>query len=289
MLSSIYISFNQAVMYMPLILGSFITISSMKIPDLSLESAFTAGAIAAYHIVYLKLPLSTGFILLLTLLASFIGGMIVGLVSSFLTMYCRFPHLLSSIITTGLFHGINLLVLGSCNASFNGCSNPFAGSLKEGYMLMIITLILYLIFVKLNRSQLGISFSIYGRNKEFFKRHAVSEKFVFMSGVMIANGLIGIAGFLCSYTQGFVDTGMGIGIALLALTSLIIGKVLTGVRTSLLIPLTGCLSYFVIQQSLLHVGFDLKYFTTVQACLVLVILVMYYRNNTRVTIDHLGV
>lgn len=289
MLSFISICLHQASMYIPLVLGGFITISYMKIPDLSLESAFTVGAITAYHLLKLQINVPSLVLLFMAIGTSFLGGMVVGLISSFLTTYCRFAHLLSSIITTGLFHGINLLLLGTCNASLYGCSNPFVGVVKEHVMIMIITFILYLIFVMIARSQLGVSFSIYGRNKCFFQRHGISEKYVFMSGVMISNGLVGIAGFLCSYTQGFVDTNMGVGIALFVLTALILGKVLVPCAQRLAIPLIGCVSYFIIQQSLLHVGFDLKFFTTVQALLVLTILIIYYRSTTTTTIDHLGV
>ncbi len=294
MLSQLLVCLEQALVYIPLVMGSFVSISLMKIPDLSLESAFTAGAIAAYHLLKLHLNISNYILLPLVIGASCIGGMVVGLVSSYLTSYCRFPHLLSSIITTGLFHGINLLVLGTCNVSFINCSNPFSNKLigaylQERYTIVMVIVILYTLFALLTRSQLGFSFSIYGRNKKFFERHGISERYVFITGVIISNGLVGIAGFLCSYTQGFVDTGMGVGIALLALTALILGKVLLSSRMMLYIPVIGTFAYFIIQQTLLHVGFDLKFFTTVQALLVLSILVIYYRSDNRQTIDHLGV
>lgn len=294
MLSQLLVCFEQALIYIPLVMGSFVSISLMKIPDLSLESAFTAGAITAYQLLKLQLNISNYILLPLVICASCIGGMVVGLVSSYLTSYCRFPHLLSSIITTGLFHGINLLVLGTCNVSFINCSNPLMinvvdGYVQERYTIVMVILILYALFALLTRGQLVFSFSIYGRNKKFFERHGISERYVFMMGVILSNGLVGISGFLCSYTQGFVDTGMGMGIALLALTALILGKVLLSQRMTLYIPLVGTLAYFIIQQTLLHVGFDLKFFTTVQALLVLFILVIYYRSDSRQTIDHLGV
>ena len=294
MLSQIMVCIDQAMVYVPMAIGAFISISLMKIPDISLESAFTAGAIVAYHVLKLNLDVNTYFLLPLVLVASFVGGMVVGAVSSILTAYCKFPHLLSSIITTGLFYGINLLVLGTCNASFNVCSNPFSSGavgthVHERYYILAIVVIVYLLMRILCKSQLGVSFSIYGRNKNFFKRHGISERFVFMSGVILSNGFVGLSGFLCSYTQGFVDTGMGVGIALLAITTLILGKVLLDSTHALYIPLVGSFAYFVIQQTLLHVGFDLKYFTTVQAFLVLIMLVAYYRSDTRSTIDHLGV
>lgn len=294
MLSQLSICMEQALVYIPLVMGSYLSISLMKIPDLSLESAFTAGAIGAYHVLKLQLNIGNYILLPLVIVVSCVGGMLVGLVSSFLTSYCRFAHLLSSIITTGLFHGVNLLLLGTCNASFVNCSNPFVSGtvgsyITERYIIMLVVGVLYTLFGVVTRSQLGISFSIYGRNKKFFERHGISERYVFMMGVILSNGLVGISGFLCSYTQGFVDTGMGMGIALLALTALILGKVLLSQKMALYIPVVGTLAYFIIQQTLLHVGFDLKFFTTVQAFLVLGILVVYYRSGVRQTIDHLGV
>jgi ABC-type uncharacterized transport system permease subunit len=79
---------------------------------------------------------------------------------------------------------------------------------------------------------------------------------------------------------------------LLCITALILGKSLVSTKKpfSLYIPLVGTSAYFAMQQVLLKMGFNLKYFTAVQALLVLCILVYTYRKQPQRSIhDNLGV
>ena len=85
---------------------------------------------------------------------------------------------------------------------------------------------------------------------------------------------------------------MGLGKALLCITALILGKAIVPIKKpfSILIPLFGVFAYFTLQQLLLKVGFNLKYFTGVQAILVLCILINAYRKQPqRSPNDNLGV
>jgi putative ABC transport system permease protein len=123
------------------------------------------------------------------------------------------------------------------------------------------------------------------------RHHGVSIPYVFIVGVVLSNALAGLSGYLFAQSNGFADITMGFGKALLCITALILGKVI--VRSlkpiTITMPLIGCLAYFVLQQLLLKIGFNLKYFTTVQALVTLCILVLTYRKKTKQHIDHLGV
>ena len=73
MLSEYIVCVDQALIYIPLVIGALISISLMKIPDLSLESAFTAGAIAAYNFLNFKMNIGHYILLPMVIGANFTG------------------------------------------------------------------------------------------------------------------------------------------------------------------------------------------------------------------------
>ena len=264
----------------------------MKVPDLSIESAYIVGAIAGSSILtMINIPMS--LMIIIIPIASFLGGTLVGITSSFLTQKIGFPLLLSSIVTFGLFHGINQFV-SNAYVSLNKVSNPLRlFSVMPHYPELPILLLLSLLIISsvyaLFKTQLGYAYAVYGNNPRFFKNYTISTSFIFITGIMIANGLAGISGYLFAQSNNFFELNMGLGKALLCITALILGKNIVRIQKpfSIAVPLLGTAIYFALQQLLLKVGFNLKYFTAMQALLVLCILAYQYRKQS--LSDNLGV
>ncbi len=286
---------EQAFLNFPLVLGAYFSISLMKVPDLSIESAYVFGAIFASRCLLLTNGLPTPLTMIMVLSTSLLGVMCVGLVSSLLTQKAKLPHLLSAILTIGIFHGINQFILGTSNLSISRYKNligyldyfrqnPELPSLAIAFT--ILTLLGYL-FLK---TQLGFALAVYGNNRHFFEHYGISTNYVFIIGILCANGLAGLSGYFDATSGGFVDINMGAAKALFCVTSLILGKTFVPTKKpfSIWIPTVGVVSYFVIQQLLLKVGFNLKYFTMIQSFIVLLLLVLIYKRKTG-KIDHLGV
>jgi putative ABC transport system permease protein len=88
-----------------------------------------------------------------------------------------------------------------------------------------------------------------------------------MLGLFVAGGLAGLAGSLMVQMQRYMDVGMGIGILIHGLASLMIGEALVGnstIHRQLCAPLIGALLYQQIQGVALSAGLapsDLKFFT----------------------------
>jgi len=267
---------DQLLIALPLALGAYLTLSLLKLPDFSIESAYLFGAVMAYLAQDLPLPwvlLSAGF-----------GGAFVGIIVTSLNQYLKLPFLLAAIITNGVFHGLTQYLLGTSLQSFHpllGISEPIFLSIVSVGLIAIVAILLF--------SQLGYSLAIYGHNPHFFQHHPVSGRYVLFSGVLLGHACAGIAGFLFSLSNGFVDLTMNYGIILLSLSALILGK--SFIRTNkpnLLIPLVGLFAYFCIQQILLHVGLNLKYFNSFQALCILGALGLFQWKK-KISIDHLGV
>lgn len=267
---------EQALIALPLIIGAYFTLSLLKLPDFSIESAYLFGAVTAF--------LTKDFPLPIVILSAITGGMIVGFLVSLLNQVLRIPFLLAAIVINGLFHGMTQFLLGTSVKSFQ-----MTLPLQEMTLIVWISVILLFILSFVVRSQLGYSWAIFGNNPHFFHHHYISGRYVVFSGVMVAHGCAGISGFLFAQTNGFVDLTMNFGIILLCLTALMIGKLLiSNRRPNLLIPLIGIATFFIIQQSLLRMGLNLKYFNAFQAIFILLILSIGHRKNT-MTLDHLGV
>jgi putative tryptophan/tyrosine transport system permease protein len=296
MLDIFLIILEQALLHIPLVVGAYISISLMKVPDLALESAYVFGAILGSQAVMLGNNFSSYFVLASALIASLFGGALVGFTSSFITQKGGVPHLLSSIVTIGLFNGINHLISNSYQ-SLAGYPNPLTivpgiRHHPEFFVVAIIAIMVVCSMALLLKTELGYSFVVYGNNPNFFKHYGISTTFVGMVGIMLSNALAGCSGYLFAQSNGFVEVNMGFGKILLCITSLLLGKLFlkTSSQSSIYIPVVGTLSYFSLQQFLLKVGFNLKYFTAVQAFVVLLLLLVLFRSGgSRKKIDHLGV
>lgn len=293
MLNFIMIIVEQSMIYLPLICGAYISFSLLKVPDLSLETAYLIGALSGGFVLQMTQGYSLCCSLIITVLASVIGGMLVGLSSSSLTFFGKIPHLLSSIITFGLFQGLFLLLSNSyvSLASYDNVLMliPSFQYHPELGTLLVINLLLVSMLKYLLQTQLGYSFAIFGYNPAFFAHFKISTGYVFMTGIIIANGLAGLAGFFFAQTNSLIELNMGVGKALFCITALILGKgILYRIHTSLSVPLFGLGLYFFMQQLLLKIGFNLKYFMMIQSLVVLAILLCMYKKN-HVAHDQLGV
>lgn len=268
---------EQALIALPLVMGAYLILSLLKLPDFSIESAYLFGAVGAFLTKDLPIP----FIFL----SAMGGGIVVGMTVSFLNQFLGLPFLLAAIVTNGLFHGLTQYLLGTSVISFH-----LAFPLHELIMLLSIGLLfISTIFLGL-RSQLGYSLAIYGNNPLFFANHNLSGRYVACVGVMIGHGCVGISGFLFAQSNGFVDLTMNFGVILLCLTALMVGKLcMRGFsRPTIFIPLVGIIAYFMIQQTLLRLGLNLKYFNAFQALFILSVLFLGQKKQS-LTFDHLGV
>lgn len=285
MLDTLLIIIEQALLHIPLMMGAYISFSLLKVPDLSIESAYIVGAILGSSTLVTLENLPTGILILSIILISFCGGALVGTVSSILTQKAQFPHLLSSIITFGLFHGINQFI-SAAYVSLSKANNPLTlfnniPQHPELPMLIMISISIIILIGMVFKTQLGYSYAAYGNNPQFFKNYGTSTAYIFITGIILANGLAGISGYLFAQSNGFLELNMGLGKALLCITALILGKGIMHTKKpfSILVPLIGTTTYFALQQILLKVGFNLKYFTAIQALLILCILLHTYRRQ----------
>lgn len=285
---------EQCLIHVPLLLGAYISFSLLKMPDLSIESAYTFGAFCAACFIG-HFPELHPFLQLFTALCiSFVAGGIVGGLSSGLTTLLQISHLLATIITGGVFYSINQYIIGSYY-SISSIQSPlnidFVHGHPEFLLLAVIGIVIICIVSLFLKTEIGFCIVGYGINKSFFKHYSISSPYIFIVGTIIANSLAGVSGYLQAQANGFVDITMGLNKSLFCVTALIFGKII--VNSSSIVHaghvILGGGMYFFVQYGLVLVGCESRLFTLMQAIAISTILAVRTKNNSGTKHSVLGI
>lgn len=244
------ISIYEGLAYGLVALGVYITFRVLSFPDLSVDGSFPlGGAIAAVLIVNNISPwLATS--------AAFIAGCIAGLGTGLLNTQLRINALLAGILMMVSLYSINLLIMGRSNipllrevtvfdhvAEFFGITTSLVLSLSFMAVLAIIILAVLNWFL---RTEIGLTLRATGDNEQMIRGLGGNTDMTIMLGVSMSNGFVALSGALIAQNQGFTDVGMGIGMIVMGLASVIIGEGLfrpRGVTAVLLAVFGGAFAY----------------------------------------------
>lgn len=242
-------------------LGVYITYKILDLADLTVDQSLcTGGAVSAVLILQGVNPF-------LSLFAAIIAGMMAGAVTGFLHTTVRIPAILAGILTQLALYSINMRIMGKSNLSL--LNEPVVLTLGEvnqalligGAFVVVVILIAYWFF----GTELGSSIRATGDNENMVRALGVSTDKMKMLGLIISNGLVGLAGALLSQFQGYADINMGRGAIVIGLASVIIGDVIFGDRFNFAMKLGsivfGAIIYFFIIAFALQCGLvttDLK-------------------------------
>ena len=266
-------------------IGVYLTFRVLGFPDLTVDGSFTLGAaVAAVLIVNDANPF-------LATLAALGVGLGAGLATSLLNTKLRIPALLAGILMMVALYSINLRAMGGANVSllrevtiFRQASGVLR--LETGVELSIIVagVLAIIIFLLLNwflRTEIGMALRATGDNEQMVRSLGADTDMTTILGVSISNGLVALAGAVVAQGQGFSDVGMGIGMIVLGLASVIIGEALfhpKGVARLLLAVLGGTFVYRLVITVALRLGMapgDLKLITAVLVVIALAIPYMH--------------
>jgi putative ABC transport system permease protein len=230
-----------------LALGVFISFRIFAFPDITADGSVTLGAAVA------AILMTHGTNPLLASLAAFAAGMIAGGCTG--TLYTRFKinSLLSGILVMTALYSINLHIMGKSNVPLlsvttlstqseqigtklmrGAASFDLAGwevSVRDASVLvavgLVVTLTGALLYLFL-RTNLGMAMRATGDNVQMIRALGVNDANMIIFGVAISNGFVALSGALLAQYQGFADVGMGIGMVVWGLASVIIGEALVG-------------------------------------------------------------
>ncbi len=256
-------------MYAVMVIGVYLTFRVLNYADLSVDGSFTLGAaIAATLIVSGYNPwLATG--------AAFAGGLLAGIFTGVLHTKFKITPLLSGILTMTALYSVNLRVMGKANISLLNTRTIFTDFAKlpflEGYAVLVLSLatviIIGFLVYRFLLTEVGLALRATGDNELMIQSQGVNIEVMKIMGLAISNGLVAFAGSYVAQNQQFADAGMGIGMIIAGLASVIIGEVLIGTSSigrTVVAVIFGGVMYRVIIALVLQLGLkptDLKMVT----------------------------
>jgi len=216
--------------YALLALGIFVSYRILGVADLTVEGSFTAGASVCAILTV------AGYPFLGIMLAAIIGALS-GLCSAFLQTKMRIQPILAGILTMTALYSVNLAVMGGrANIALlreETLFTVFARHANNGRLLIPFFVVLTIsIFLSIFfHTRLGLSVRATGDNEDMVRASSVNSTFTKSIGLAMGNALAALSGALIAQYQGFADIGMGFGMVVVALASLIIGEAIFGRRT----------------------------------------------------------
>jgi len=235
----------EGLIYGIMVLGVFITFRVLDFPDLTVDGSFPLGAAVMVQCIML------GTNIWLALLLAFVGGVLAGFTTALIHNHLKVPNLLAGILTMTMLYSINIRIMGNRanipvlnqETILSKVTGLFGDNLPEEYVLLLFFLFVVLIIKVLVdlffRTDLGMTMGAMGNNEQMVISQGVNPKTLKTIGVGLSNGLVAISGAFAAQYLGFADVGLGQGIIISGLASVMIGEFLV-MKSNRISVLTFC-------------------------------------------------
>ena len=271
-------TFEIGLMFAIMALGVYLTFRILNYADLSVDGSFTLGAAIAAKLIY------SGFNPWLATGMSMLGGFLAGAFTGVLHTKFKITPLLSGILTMTALYSVNLRVMGKANIPLLQTRTIFSdftalpGMAHYGVLLLSLLTIIFLGFLtyRFLSTELGLALRATGDNEVMIRSQGVNTDLMKIMGLTLSNGIVAFSGAFVAQNQQFADVGMGIGMIIAGLASVIIGEVLVGTSSigrNIIAVICGAIAYRYIIAIVLQLGFgptDLKLITAIIVIIALV-------------------
>lgn len=226
----------EGLIYGIMVLGVFITFRILDFPDLTVDGTFPFGA------AIVAVLITQGYNTWVAMFFALCGGLAAGVVTAVIHNKLKIPSLLAGILTMTMLYSINIRVLGNranlpllkSETILTKVTVLFGGVMSREYAILlffvIVTVLIWALFTLFFHTDLGLTLGALGNNEQMVITQGVNPETMKMIGVGIANGLVAVSGAFTAQYQGFADVGLGQGIIISGLASVMIGEFL--IRTS---------------------------------------------------------
>jgi putative tryptophan/tyrosine transport system permease protein len=288
---AIFGAFEAGVIYAIMALGVYLSFRILDFPDLTVDGSFVTGAAVAAILIV------DGVHPVLATLAALLAGFLAGCLTGLLHTKGKINPLLSGILMMIALYSINLRIMGKSNVPLlqeetlmtsisNGWKNlgldesihsvlssiGLASFIPKTWAIVIIMSILVLLLkVILDwflKTEIGLSIRATGDNETMIRSFAANTDSLKILGLGMSNALVAFSGALIAQYNGFSDVGMGIGMIVIGLASVIIGEAVFGAKSIIratLAVIGGAILYRIIVTLALRVDFletgDMKMIT----------------------------
>lgn len=269
---------EQGLLFALMALGVYLTFRVLNYADLTVDGSFTTGGAIAASIIF------AGGSPWLATLAAIVGGLLAGLITGLLHTVFKITPLLSGILTMTGLYSINLRILGRANVpllrtdtvitdfnTWQPLDNIYGPSLLGLFIVVLVVAGLHF-FLK---TEVGLALQATGDNEQMIRAQGVNTNRMKLLGLAISNGMVAFGGALVAQNQQFADAGMGIGMIVAGLASVIIGEAIFGKRTLLqhiIAVVCGSIIYRAVLALVLRLGLAPTDFKLLTALIVVIAL-----------------
>ena len=245
-------------------MGVYITYKILDFPDLSVDGTYPLGAAIT------AILLINGVNPWLAIIISAVGGAIAGGITAFLHVKLKISNLMSGILVMIALYSVNLRIMGRSNTPLFSTNTIFKNAnLKSIFIIIIMVVICKIIIDTFLKTKRGFLLIAVGDNEQVVSSLGINKNGVKVLGLLISNGLVGMAGAIQAQKYGYADVTMGQGIVVMGLATVVIGITIFG-KLSLLkcttLSILGAIIYKVAIAIALKVNFnpnDLKLITAI--------------------------
>lgn len=272
---------TQGLIWGILAIGVYITYKVLDIADLTIDGTLATGGAVLVMLVRAGMPVG------IALVCAFIAGCVAGLITGMLHTSLGIPAILAGILTQLALYSINVRILGGANQALSSrnydlmvTSGDILPSLiVVGIFIALLIAALYWFF----GTEYGFTLRATGCNPNMARAQGISTNKAKVIGLILSNGIVGLAGGLLSQFEGNADVNKGRGAIVIGLAAVIIGEVLGEIIfrkrfnfvLRLLFTALGAIVYFVVIRIVLTLPFtepsDTKLFSAIVVAIFLAV------------------
>lgn len=300
MYEAIFGAIEAGSIYAIMALGVYLSFRILDFPDLTVDGSFVTGAATAAILII------NGQHPLVATLAAVLAGFIAGSITGLLHTKGGVNPLLAGILMMIALYSINLRIMGKPNLpllredtvitgidntweslGLNGVFGSILNTLGIGdrlptewgilIVMLIVTLSIKFLLDAFLRTEIGLALRATGDNEGMVHSFAANTKHMKVLGLAISNALVALSGALVAQYNGFSDAGMGIGMIVIGLASVIIGEAIFGRKTifrTTLAVIGGAIIYRIIIALALQVGLETGDMKLITALIVIIALIL---------------
>lgn len=308
MFGTVFGSLEQGIIYAILALGVYLSFRVLDFPDLTVDGSFVTGAAVAATMI------TFGYNPILATVLALVAGFAAGCITGLLHTKGKINPLLSGILMMIALYSINLRIMGLTSETSVGRPNipllnsdsvftifgkiwaplgidnwlnNILGKIGVQYVpstwgtLVLMLIVTYIVKKAADwflQTEVGLAIRATGDNQKMIRSFSANTDWYIVIGLGISNALVAFSGALIAQYSMFSDVGMGIGMIIVGLASVIIGEAILGtksiIRTTLAV-IFGAVIYRIIlgvalRWNILDTG-DLKLITAIIVILALIL------------------
>ena len=269
---------EQSLIFAIMVLGVYISFRILNFPDMTVDGTFPLGAAISAK------SLTLGVNPYLTLLVALIAGTAAGAITGLIHVKLKVKDLLAGILVMTALYSVNLRVMGKSNIPLFEEDNIFNTEYSMMITIAVLILISKFLLDYLLKTKFGFALKALGDNENLIVSLGLNEEKYKVYGLMIANAFVAFSGAVLAQYQGFADVGMGTGIIVIGLASIIIGDTLFGKRRRLAgttIVIIGSILYRGVIALTLSMGMDASDLKLITSVIVIIILWIQKQKDKR--------